>query len=141
YHLFGVNLDGSQSADLTPFKDVQVQVLDLLKDDKVHIIIGMNKNNPQVFEPFRINVTTGELEQLYENPDPSNPIMDYTFDRHGELRAYTKLKDGLTSEMYYKANGKDFELILSTEWKDSISIIDFNYRSETPNEAYVNNIL
>lgn len=137
YHLFGVNLDGSRDTELTPFKDVQVQVFDLLKEDKDHVIIGMNKSNPQVFEPFKINVNTGELTQLYENPDPANPITGYTFDKDGKLRAFTKLKDGLTSELYYQADGKDFELILSSEWKDSFSIVDFNYTSDNLHEAYV----
>lgn len=137
YHLFGVDVDGSHTKELTPFDGVQVQIFDILKEDKEHLVIGMNKNNPQVFEPFKINVTTGELQQLYENPDPTNPIMGYTFDKEGKLRAFTKLKDGLTSELYYQAEDNDFKLILSSEWKDSFSILDFNYTSSNPHEAYV----
>lgn len=137
YHLFGVDIDGANNTELTPFKEVQVQVLDIMKEDKDHMIIGMNKNNPQVFEPFKINVNTGELTQLYENPDPANPIMGYTFDKYGKLRSFSKLKDGLTSELYYQTDGDEFELILSTEWKDSFSIVDFNYTSNNKHEAYV----
>jgi dipeptidyl aminopeptidase/acylaminoacyl peptidase len=137
YHLFAVNVDGSKAIELTPFKDVQVQLLEMLKDDKEHVIIAMNKNNPQVFEPFKINIYTGAIEQLYENPDPTNPIMDYDFDKDGNLRAYTKLKDGLTSELYYKAEGEEFRLLLSTEWKEDFSILAFNYASDNLHEAYV----
>ena len=36
---------------------------------KDHMIISMNKNNPQIFEPYKINIKTGVLEQLYKNED------------------------------------------------------------------------
>ena len=59
------------------------------------MIISMNMNNPQVFEPYKINIITGEIEQLYENKDLESPIDGYVFDKNGELRAYSKLKDGV----------------------------------------------
>ena len=60
YHLFAVSIDGSNLKELTPFDGVRVNLLELLKEDKDHIIISMNKNNPQIFEPYKINVETGE---------------------------------------------------------------------------------
>ncbi len=71
YHVYAVNLDGSNQKDLTPFDGVRAQFSDLLKEDKDHIIIQMNKNNPQVFEPYKINVVSGEMNQLYSNDDPA----------------------------------------------------------------------
>jgi hypothetical protein len=58
YHLFAVNVDGSNQKELTPYDGVRVEILVMLKDDKDHMIISMNKNNPQVFDPYKINIVT-----------------------------------------------------------------------------------
>ena len=102
YHLFAVNIDGSNQKELTPFDGVKVDILESLKDDKNHMIISMNKNNSQVFEPYKININTGEIIQLYENNDTQNPIAGYVFDKDGELRAFSKLKDGVKYELFTK---------------------------------------
>ncbi|MGB3775971.1 MAG: S9 family peptidase, partial [Leeuwenhoekiella sp.] len=90
YHLFAVNVDGGDARDLTPFKGAKASILKLLKEDKDHIIISMNKNNPSVFDPYKLNVVTGDLEQLYSNDDEANPITDYDFDKDGNLKAFTR---------------------------------------------------
>ncbi|MBT8320271.1 MAG: S9 family peptidase, partial [Eudoraea sp.] len=54
YHVYAVNIDGTDQIDLTPFDGVQAQFSDLLKEDKDHIIVNLNKNNPQVFEPYKV---------------------------------------------------------------------------------------
>src|SRR5690606_1151326 len=47
YHLFGVDVDGSNKNELTPYECVRVGVLEMLNDDDDHIIVQMNKENPQ----------------------------------------------------------------------------------------------
>ena len=88
YHLFAVDIDGNNQKELTPFDGVKVEILEGLKEDKDHMIISMNQNNPQIFEPYKINIDTGELKQLYKNEDAANPIMGYEFDKDGNLRGF-----------------------------------------------------
>ncbi len=137
YHLYAANIDGSNQKDLTPFEDVQASFLELLKEDKDHIIISMNKNNKQVFEPYKLNVVTGELKQLYTNDDPANPIMGYQFDRDGKLRGFSKLRDGVNIDMYYAKEEGKYEVLKQLNWKDTFSVSAFNYASSNPHEAYV----
>ena len=138
YHIYGVNLDGSNLKDLTPFDGVTASISNILKEQKDFVIITMNKNNKQVFEPYKLNVVTGELVQLYENKDIENPIQSFEFDKDGNLRGYTKLVNGVTNEMYYKdLTTGEFNKLLTTNWDDSFSIISFNYASKNPDEAYV----
>lgn len=137
YHLFAVNVDGTNEKELTPYDGVRVEILALLKEDKEHMIISMNKNNPQVFEPFKININTGEIEQLYENKDMANPIMGYEFDKDGNLRGFSRLKDGINSELYYDKGDGKYELMKTTKWDDTFSIISFDYATENPHDAYV----
>jgi dipeptidyl aminopeptidase/acylaminoacyl peptidase len=110
----------------------------MLKEQKDFVIITMNKNNKQVFEPYRLNVVTGEMVQLFENKDVTSPIQGYDFDKNGDLRAYTKMVNGVEMELYYKdlATG-EFKLAKRTNWDDSFGILAFNYASENKDEVYV----
>ena len=137
YHLFAVDVDGANDKELTPFDGVRVEILALIKEDKDHMVISMNKNNPQVFDPYKINIVTGEIEQLYENTDLANPIMGYNFDKDGNLRGFARLKDGINSELYYAVEKGDYQLMKSMKWDDTFSILSFNYASDNPHDAYV----
>ncbi len=138
YHIYAVNLDGSNLKDMTPFDGVTASISKILKEQKDYIIISMNKNNKQVFEPYKLNVVTGDLVQLFENKDIANPIQGFEFDKDGQLRGYTKLVNGVTNELYYKnLKSGEFNLIATNNWDDTFSILSFNYASKNPNEAYI----
>jgi len=137
YHLFAVDIDGNNRKELTPFDGVKVNILAGLKEDKDHMIISMNQNNPQIFEPYKINIVSGELEQLYSNEDAANPIMGYEFDKYGKLRGFSRLRDGVNVDMYYTLDGTNYEIKKQLSWKDSFSISSFNYASDNEHEAYV----
>ncbi|WP_130736255.1 S9 family peptidase [Flavobacterium sp. J27] len=138
YHVYAVNLDGSNLKDLTPFDGVQASIQNILKEQKDYIIVSMNKNNKQVFEPFKLNIVTGALEQLYKNEDIANPIQGYEFDKDGNLRGYSKLVNGVQNQLFYKDNKTgEFKLHTTTNWDDTFGIISFNYASKNKDEAYV----
>ncbi|MDR3260881.1 MAG: S9 family peptidase [Tannerella sp.] len=138
YHIYAVNLDGMNNKDLTPFEDVQAGIINMLKDQKDYVIIQMNKNNKQVFDPYKLNVVTGEMTQLHENTDIENPIDGYDFDKDGNLRAYTKMVNGTEQELFYKdLTTGEFKNVYRGKWYESFSILGFNYPSENPDDAYV----
>ncbi len=138
YHLFGADLDGSNQKDLTPFKGVRVNIQEILKEQPDYMIITMNKDNPQIFEPYKININTGKLEKLYENKDIKNPISGYDFDKDGNLRAYSQQENGTNYILYYRMSKEEpFEKILTTTWKDNFYIIGFDYTTEYPHDAFV----
>jgi dipeptidyl aminopeptidase/acylaminoacyl peptidase len=137
YHIFAVNTDGTNMIDLTPFDGVKAHIQNILKENKDYIIIMMNKNNPQVFEPYLLNIVNGELKQLYNNKDLTNPISDYIFDKDGELRGFIKLENGVDMAFHYKdlITG-EFYLHTTVKWDDTHSILKFNYASENKDQAY-----
>lgn len=138
YHIYAVDLDGKNNVDLTPYAGVQASIISTSRDHKEFIIVGMNKDNKQVHEPYKINVTTGATEKLFSNDDPANPIMSYEFDRHGNLKAYGRMKNGTQSQLYYRLDGaKEFKLVYEGKWYDDFTISSFNYASKNPDEAYV----
>nr|WP_299385909.1 prolyl oligopeptidase family serine peptidase [Allomuricauda sp.] len=137
YHIYAINLDGSNMKDLTPFDGVRAQFNDLLREDKEHIIVTMNKNNPQVFEPYLINLNTGESKQLYTNEDPNNPIFGYNFDKEGNLKAFTRIRDGVEQDLFYEDGNGGYKILKSLNWKDNFTILEFNYATPNPDDAYV----
>lgn len=138
FHIYAANVDGSNILDLTPFDGVQASIERILKDQKNFMIITMNKDNKQIFEPYKVNVVTGQMEKLFENKDVSNPIAGYDFDKDGNLRGYTKMFQGIKSQYYYKPTGAtDYELYFTNNWDDAFGIQSFSYNTTNPDEAYV----
>jgi len=137
YHLFAVDIDGANQKELTPYDGVQVNILSTLKDEENYMIISMNKNNPQVFDPYKINIISGKLERLYENKDLENPIMEYKFDKNGNLRGFSRLKNGIHSEFYYAVEPGKYELFHTTNWDETFSIISFDYATNYQHDAYI----
>ncbi|OCA77398.1 peptidase S9 [Chryseobacterium artocarpi] len=136
-HLYAADVDGGNQKDLTPFDGITLGTIIPIKYTDF-VVVTMNKNNKQIFEPYKINFVTGEITQLYENKDTKSPIDGYIFDKDGNLRGYNVLENGLTTKTYYKdlQTGK-FNLLKSADWSDTFSIIDFNYNSGNKDEAYV----
>ena len=138
FHIYATNIDGTNASDLTPFEGVRAGIISVLKDQKNVIIFQMNKNNKQIFEPYRLNAATGEITQLFENKDAANSIQSYEFDKDGNLRAYTQLRNGVETVFYYKdPTTNEFKLMKKMNWDDSFGIISFNYKSANKDEAYV----
>jgi len=138
YQLFAINIDGTNAKALTPFENVRVSILNNLKEQPDYIIIQMNKDNPQVFEPYKLNVVTGDLKKLYENTDVTSPIMGYDFDKDGNLRALTRQVNGTEMLFLYRtSNDAEFEVVEKYDWKGNFGIIGFNYSGKNPHIAYV----
>lgn len=138
YQLFAIDITGKNNKALTPFDNVRVEILRLLREQPDYVIIMMNKDNPQIFEPYKLNIKTGECVKLFENKDISSPIMEYTFDKNGNLRAYSQQQNGTEYCLYYRTNDKTpFKKVLTTTWKDNFGILEFDYQSSNLDYAYV----
>ena len=126
--LYAVDKDGSDAKDLTPFEKVRIQIIDQLEDQEDEIIIGMNKNNPQLFEPYRINIESGEYKQLAENTNPAEPIDGWMTDHDGKLRIATKIRDGInTIVMYRDTEDEDFREVLTTDFRITMQPLFFDF--------------
>ena len=123
-HFYAVNIDMSNEIDLTPFENVQTRIIDDLEDDPNHIIIGLNKRNPQIHDPYRINVNDGKMELIAENP---GNISEWMTDHDGKLRVATT-SDGVNTSLLYRDKESDeFKLILTTDFKVSIAPLFFTF--------------
>ncbi|MCZ6594156.1 MAG: S9 family peptidase [Bacteroidetes bacterium] len=124
YHLFSVSKAGENEINLTPFEGVRAQIIDDLKNNEEEMIIGLNNRNPQVFDPYRININSGEMELLYENP---GDITGWGTDHEGKLRiAY--VTDGVDTSILYRENEADeFKEVITTDFKQTLSPQFFDF--------------
>jgi len=127
FKLFAVDKDGNNALDLTPYDNVRIQIIDPLRDQEDFMIIGMNKNNPMLFDPYRINIRTGDLDQLATNDNPNEPLEGWMCDNEGKLRICTKTKNGVNHAIMYRdAETDEFKEVITTNFKDQLSPVHFD---------------
>jgi dipeptidyl aminopeptidase/acylaminoacyl peptidase len=92
WRLYGVRIETKEVRDLTPFENVQVHVLDVSKHFPDTVIVAINKDDPAKHDVYRLNLVTGDLERILENP--GNQI-GWGIDPKQKVRAATvMLPDG-----------------------------------------------
>ncbi|MBQ9389438.1 MAG: S9 family peptidase, partial [Synergistaceae bacterium] len=124
FHVYITDIKGSESRDLTPFGKVKAGVLDDLEDDPVHMLISMNQRNAEIFDVYRCNIETGELELIGENP---GNITGWMTDHDGKLRAAVQT-DGVNESFLYRTNeSDDFRVLITTNFKETFSPVLFAY--------------
>jgi|TARA_B110000881_G_scaffold92698_1_gene81276 dipeptidyl aminopeptidase/acylaminoacyl peptidase len=123
-HFYAVNKDGSNEIDLTPFKNVKATIIDDLEADSEHVILGLNKRNQQIFDPYRVNVNTGEMTMIAENP---GNISGWMTDHDGKLRIATTSDGVSTSLLYRDSEAGKFKSILTTNFKEGVSPLLFTF--------------
>ena len=127
FHVFGVDITGGNDIDLTPFDNVLAQIIDDLEDDEAHIIVGLNKRNPQIFDPYRLNINTGELEMIAENP---GNITGWMTDHEGKLRIAIST-DGVNGSIFYRPSEQDeFKVVLTTNFRENLSPLFFTFDNQ-----------
>ncbi len=123
YQLYGVNIDGTDLKSYTNFPNVRTTIIDPLRKIDSLVIIGMNKRNPQVFDPYRLNLNTGELTLLAENP---GNIQGWMTDHDGKLRVANAIVDGVNNQILYReTEDQPFQPVLTTNFKETVSFAVF----------------
>ena len=118
YHLYGVDIDGSNLKALTAIEGVRTLIIDDLPDIEREVIIGLNKRNPEVFDPYRLDVETGEMTMLAENP---GYIQAWITDHDGKLRLAIALDGVNQSVLYRDKEDEDFVMVITMNFKESLT--------------------
>ncbi|MBK9636773.1 MAG: S9 family peptidase [Bacteroidetes bacterium] len=124
FHLFLASTDGKTEKDLTPFKDVRVTITDQLEDFPNEVLIEMNKENPEVFDVYRMNITTGDMKLVAKNP---GNISGWITDHNGQIRAATTTDGVQTGLMVREKESDPFTTILTTDFRESASPLFFTF--------------
>lgn len=123
YQLFGVNIDGSNPIAYTNKPGVRTQIIDDLKGQENFVIIGTNERDPQIFDPYRLDLTTGEMTLLAKNP---GNIQGWQTDNDGKLRVAYAIVDGVNTQLLYReTEEEEFKPVITTNFKESVGYVQF----------------
>jgi dipeptidyl aminopeptidase/acylaminoacyl peptidase len=111
WRLHDVNLETMQRRDLTPFPGVQVQLIAGNKKFPTEVLIGLNRDNPQLHDVYRLDLLTGDLTLVEKNPGFAGWVADEELAVRG---AFAPLPDGSMNLMVRDQAG--------TEWRELLSI-------------------
>ncbi|MBL0200216.1 MAG: S9 family peptidase [Chitinophagaceae bacterium] len=127
FQMFSVAADGKDLKALTPFPKVRTEIFDDWRDiagKEKEMMIGLNKRDNRFFDPYSINIETGELKVLFEN----DKNYDSWFTDHtGVIRIASKT-DGVNTTYYQRTTeAAPFDSFLTTTYKDQFAIQFFTF--------------
>jgi len=68
WRLHDVDLQTMQRRDLTPFDGVQARVISMERKFPTEVLVGLNRDNPELHDVYRLDLVTGELAKEVDNP-------------------------------------------------------------------------
>ncbi len=69
WHLYRVPAAGGEAVDLVPIDGVTVRPMASSPDQPAAMIVGVNDRDPALHDVYRLDVTTGERELVYQNDE------------------------------------------------------------------------
>jgi len=129
YHLFAVDTVTHATRDLTPFPGVKAILIDRLENNDEEMLIGLNLRNPAAFDAYRLNVATGALVMVAENP---GYFTSFLADHNGNIRLATG-KDPVTgaNRIYYRPpTGGPFEEVYESPLGQSVEPLLYTFDNE-----------
>ena len=76
WRLYDVDMETMARRDLTPFDGIQARIIATSKRHRDEVLVGMNRDNPQLHDVYRLDLPTGELVKLIENPGYAGWLAD-----------------------------------------------------------------
>src|SRR5258708_35643469 len=102
-------------------------MIDDLPLNPKEVIISLNKRNKEIFDAYRLNIETGDLQLVAENP---GNISDWVTDHDGKIRAATHTDGVNTSLLYRKSETDPWKTVLTTNFKESFTPEFFTFDNE-----------
>ena len=122
FRLYAVGIDGSNPKDLTPFEKVRAQIIDRLERNDNEILVGLNKRDARIQDVYRINVNTGEMKMIAENP---GNYTGWATDWDGNLRIAITTDGVNNTFMFRNTEEEKFAPVITTTFRETISPLLF----------------
>ena len=124
HRLYAVKADGSDAIDLTPFEGVKCMLVDDLEDEPDRILFQMNRRDPRIFDAWRADTATGEIELVAENP---GTIRAWHTDWSGRIRAAFASDGVATSLLYRETEEAPWETVATHDFREAFAPLGFTF--------------
>ncbi len=124
YRVYRTDLDGGDVQDLTPFEGVRALIADDLRDEPDYLLVALNQRIRDVFDVYRLNIHSGELEMIAEN---SGKITSWMTDHNGDVRL-AEITDGVEATILVRDKVEDeFRPLIKYDFTTSIHPLFYTF--------------
>jgi len=119
WRLHDVDLQTMERRDLTPFPGSQAQLIASERLFPDEIVIGLNKDNPQLHDVYRLNLKTGELTRELTNPG----FIGMVADAQMVVRAAVQMQPDGSTQLLVRESGEsdDWRVLLTISAEDALT--------------------
>ena len=118
WRLYDVDLPTMQRRDLTPFDNVQTQLIAAERTRPTEILVGLNRDNPQLHDVYRLDLESGELTREVENFG----VVGWVADAQMVVRAAVQPQpDGGYDLLVRESAGDEWRVLLSIPADDALT--------------------
>jgi dipeptidyl aminopeptidase/acylaminoacyl peptidase len=118
WRLYDVDPQTLARRDLTPFEKIHATIIGTSKRRPAEVLVGINADNPQLHDVYRLDLGTGALVKEIENPGYAGWVADEDL----VVRcAMAPLPDGSFNVLVRDSAAGDFRHLLTIPAEDAIS--------------------
>ena len=118
WSLYATNIRTAHTERLTPFDEVQVQVLAYRKQFPNEMILALNRDDPARHDAYHLDLTTHELRKVAEN---QGSITSWIIDAELKVRcAVAAMDDGGFALLVRKTVTHDWDTVLRWDGEDGL---------------------
>jgi dipeptidyl aminopeptidase/acylaminoacyl peptidase len=126
WHLYQVHLGTLATKDLTPYEGITASILAYDPRFPHEMLILMNKRDPGLFDVYRLNLQTGQLQLDTENPGGDTKVHHWVADHNLQIRASQFHNEhGATIVRVRDRVDAPWRNFLTAEPTDNLSVDDF----------------
>jgi dipeptidyl aminopeptidase/acylaminoacyl peptidase len=135
WRVYSVNLQNGQEKDLTPFDAVNSQIQEVSHLSPDEILVALNNRNPQFHDIHRVNIETGELSLLQENPGvlEGGMIAGFVTDDDYKVRFAQRMNLNGSMSLLEPEGGKGWTEFMNVPMEDTLTTnpVGFDKSGET----------
>jgi dipeptidyl aminopeptidase/acylaminoacyl peptidase len=118
WRLYDVDPESGARRDLTPFEGIHATIIGTSKRRPDEVLVGINADNPQLHDVYRLHLASGELVKEIENPGYAGWLADEDL----VVRcAIAPLPDGSFDVLVRDSGEGEFRHLLSVPAEDATS--------------------
>jgi dipeptidyl aminopeptidase/acylaminoacyl peptidase len=125
WRLYDVDLQMMERRDLTPFEGIHAEIIATSKRHPSQVLVGINADNPQLHDVYRLDLSTGSLVKEIVNPGYAGWVADEDLVVRCALQP---LPDGAYDVLVRDSADTDWRTLLTIPAEDATSsdIVSFS---------------
>lgn len=118
WRLFSVDVESGVTRDLTPYENVQTQILDHDKKFPNDLLLAMNRDNPELHDVYHLNLRSGDLRLIEKNP---GNVVGWVIDTEMKVKGAMAATPKGGFDLLIKQKDESWKKIIEWDEEDSLT--------------------